>query len=281
MKFNRIMADMGVEANVPGGGEAPAASQHPRRRRRSRAGSLAAHPAFVLLLATWGAALAGLGVLVMPVSSTARIALLSGLDALGAAAHPVIAAIAALAGGAFAFGIAQVLSLKARRAKDAPSIVAMARMRPIRPAEELGSESLDAPLETMPLGTRVSDWLAKNAADMPKARAGEEVPAAPRTAQEALGDGAAAIRSRLVRVLGEAEAARAPAGENVGEEPVQDEAPAEGAAAGQSGKRPPELDLAQFAQLPGRNAVWVEGPLPRDMSDRDQQHAEPVHEEPQ
>jgi hypothetical protein len=89
------------------------------------------------------------------------------------------------------FAIAAGASQRVRRFIGEPSVVKRS-VRPIDPVRDLGSNSLDDPLETMPFATPA--W---RDADMP------EVDPEPQTA-------------------------------------------------------PRELNLAEFAELPGRNAVWVE-----------------------
>lgn len=306
--------------------EAEAPHPRPRSPGRARRASIAAQPVFVPLVSGWGAALLGLAVLVLPPAATARAALLTGLDALGAMAHFVFAAVAAMGGGALAFGIARALSRKAKGRSGGLAIIRGARLKgsrgtaaqdtdPINPREELGSESLDAPIVTMPLGIEPEHWLEKagpvaDPADAREARpepAPEDTPerqpgsaAAPQdeSAINATESVAAAVRRRLARVSGAGRTPE-PAGEGSVEarqpEPESgptesaptDSAPtesappesarAQGAAPGAGDPEtgpsvprsppaaPPALDLAQFGALPGRNAVWVEGPLPEEF----------------
>jgi hypothetical protein len=91
-------------------------------------------------------------------------------------------------------------------------------LRPIDPAEDLGLESLDAPLS--------ADFFARSNAWLP------DQPADEMLAQEAAAE--------LAAVRAEAGAKTPP---------------------------PRELDLAEFAILPGRNAVWVEDPAPNSAAD--------------
>lgn len=173
----------------------------PRRRQRQ---ALAAHPAFAPLLGSWGTALAGLSVMVLPapviapviVPIIASISAGSGLQVSGFLMQLLIAGLAALLLGGALFLIAGQLARKARRSSATPSIVslAMRHVNPIDPQRELGSASLDEPVKAMPFA-------------------------------------AAAPEQPLV---------------------AEDEPPA--------AELPPPraLDLSEFAQLPGRNAVWVE-----------------------
>ncbi|QIQ87328.1 hypothetical protein [Erythrobacter sp.] len=267
MKPGHIMARLKTPlmAGRDATGRHEAEASPPRRRseRRARRASLAAHPAFVPLVALWGAALFGLAVLVLPPAATARAALLTGLDALGAMAHFLFAALAAMAGGALAFGIARALSHKAKARSGGPAIVLSARRKmspdtatqatdPINPREELGSESLDAPLEDMPLGMEAGDWLDEaDTLDTAENRAEEAGQAGPQPAAEPDSAPNEAPDSAGTDAGAAAETARRESAS---------------AATGELQTTPPSLDLAGFAALPGRNAVWVEGPLPDGLA---------------
>jgi hypothetical protein len=183
-----------------------------RRRQRKQStsgkrtpGSLAAHGAFAPILGLWGAALGGLATLVLPHALIASLVTQTGLAAYSGLAQPVLAGLAALVLGGVMFAIAAMITRRARRRADTPSIAEVAgrRVRPIDPARDLGSRSLDDPLETMPFATPA--WQLEPRQPEPELHAPEPEP-----------------------------------------QPEPD-MPA-----------PVELDLAQFAELPGRNAVWVE-----------------------
>lgn len=164
-------------------GESSAAPRKPQ--------TLAQHRAFAPLLGLWGAALAGLSILVLPASLVANAVKGSGLMLLGNQAQLVLAVLAALLLGGVLYFIAGGWKREARRSADAPSIVAMAarHIRAIDPQRDLGSASFDEPVA--------------------------DVPFAPK-------------------------------------QPVQP------APAIQDAPPPLALDLSEFAELPGRNAVWVE-----------------------
>ena len=93
-----------------------------------RKAPLASHPAFVQMLAIWGAALAG--------------------SSLVAARMPwTLAAIAAVLGGAIMLGTGMLLRGRAVPKKPAlTDETGLDEIEPIVPALELGSESLDAPI---------------------------------------------------------------------------------------------------------------------------------------
>lgn len=169
---------------------------------------LSAHPAFAPVMGLWGAALAGLSVMVMPASLIAGAAKGTGLMLLGDHAQPVLAALGAVVLGSALYLVSGGVRREVRRYADAPSIVATAarHVRAIDPQRDLGSASLDEPLAAMPFA--------------------EARPFRPRH-----------------------------------EEPVLAEAPV-------------ELDLAAFAELPGRNAVWVEEPATAPVAAKPQPEPE-------
>jgi hypothetical protein len=169
------------------------------RERRARR-PLPANPLFPAVLGIWGFALGGLVTLVLPRDLVLAGAAKAGLGALGVHAPFALAGLAAVLLGGALFLAARALARKVKRRGAPPSLAAMAvrHVRTIDPASELGSGSLDEPVETIPL-----------AAMMHEARSGAD--SDPAT-------------------------------------PEQDLSPA------------PSLTLAEFAALPGRNAVWVEEP---------------------
>ena len=116
---------------------------------------LALHPLFGIVLGLWGAALGGLVTLVLPRDLVLVVAAKAGLAASGANAPYVLAAIAALVLGGAMFALAGLFTraaIKSRRAGNTPSLAAQAvrHVQTIDPASELGSSSLDEPVETMP-----------------------------------------------------------------------------------------------------------------------------------
>jgi hypothetical protein len=173
-----------------------------------RAGSglwagLAAHPAFAPIMGLWGAALAGLVILVLPAAAVTSALEGTGLAALGARAQLVLAGGGAVVLGCVLFIIAYSLPRSGQPGAGQPRAddrtgwdeadAAPQPLRPIDPALDLGSLSFDDPLDHMPFA-------------------------------------ASAIA---------AEADLAP---------------------------PLALDLAEFAELPGRNAVWVEAPATAELA---------------
>lgn len=126
--------------------------QRNHKVRRRQTSTLAAHPAFAPMLGIWGAALAGLSIMVLPAPVMVGASKGTGLVLLGSHAQVVLAVLAALLLGASLFIIATQLNRKACRRSDSPSIVSLAarRVHTIDPARELGSLRLDDPVEAVP-----------------------------------------------------------------------------------------------------------------------------------
>jgi hypothetical protein len=179
-----------------------------RGARRSRP-TVRAHALFVPILAFWGALLGGLVTLVLPAGAVLAAAANIGLGALDEMSRFILAGVAALVIGSVMLVIGRLLASKADPRKDMPAIASMVvrQVRTIDPASELGSDSFDAPVETIPFAA------------------------------------AEAQREPVAKL--------APEPEPVALAEVPAPAPAS----------PQELDLAQFAALAGRNAVWIEEPV--------------------
>lgn len=131
----------------------------PRRRPGSRGPGflrsirrLAGHSIFVPALTIWGAAMGGLSVMMLPAYTIVRIMILAQLSALGNSAQYVFAGLAAFIGAAICWTFSTLLRSLLVRDPYKRSVVNMAarRVRPIDPSEELGSDSLDAPIEEVP-----------------------------------------------------------------------------------------------------------------------------------
>lgn len=184
-------------------------------------GTLVANKAFAPMLGLWGALLGGLVIMVLPpmvISAATKGTLIATFDL---PTQATIAGCIAVVLGTVLFLVAAAQSTEARHRRPSNSIVGAVsrRVRPIDPVRDLGSKSLDDPIETMPFATPA--WR--------DAEVGEPAPAP------------ASMAKRDPEPEPKPEPVAAPA---VAEESV-----------------PLALDLAQFAELPGRNAVWVEEPL--------------------
>lgn len=195
-----------------------------RARSKPRgAGGLVSHRVFAPTLGLWGAMLGGLAVLVLPpviVETATRGTLIA---TFGLPVQMTIAALAAVVLGGGLFAMAFTVSRAARRRAKSFSIAELAgrRLRPIDPVRDLGTNSIDDPIDTIPFATPA--W---------------------RDAAEA--ETVVASEPELEAEVCEAEVPAAPR----------------------------SLDLSEFAELPGRNAVWVEEPAPF-AEDRSELEAQP------
>ncbi len=153
------------------GGKEPAAKGRSDARGSSRSlpgialptRQVIAHPRFVITLTIWGAAMGALGVLALSSVDIARISMVANLGALGALARFLYAAIAAAIGGITLFAAASLVArfLSPRGRSCFFASLGEERIRPIDPATELGSESLDAPLERTPFSRRQEEPLER------------------------------------------------------------------------------------------------------------------------
>lgn len=305
-------------------------------RPRGRYAALAAHASFVPMVTAWGAALLGLAVIVLPAAIIARMNMVTGLSSMGGSAQFIYAGAAALLGGGIAFLIAGAMREKSRSADQGKSIASAVnsrRVNPIDPATDLGSASLDAPIEEMPFGVDsledefAEDEVSAEFEELPAGTAKKRQPTlgelskrgyemeAPedRASDDDDGDEVRITRKHFQTALIETcegatcEAAPAAKAEKPAPEPepikepnpVKEDtdmaqvmlkakpagqskvigrpgsqgswsltqfAPAEESAAKAPQQevaatvtdKPRELDLSEFAQIPGRNAVWVE-----------------------
>ncbi len=120
---------------------------------------IASHPIFKPALIGWAALVVALVILILPEQLIARFALLTGLSILGDNARYILAVIGGIIGGGIGFALAALVKSsltrnKAEVADDAEtdaqtefSINEDGDIQPIDPAAELGSASLDAPIE--------------------------------------------------------------------------------------------------------------------------------------
>lgn len=179
-----------------------------RRQRRTgrsaNSASLAAHRAFAPLLGLWGALLGGLVVIVLPSWLVERALAGTVIGRLNLPVQPLLAGTCAVLLGLLLYAVAARVHARAAREASADSAAdeTERQVTPISPLQDLGTRSLDDPLETIPF---TPSQVPETDSDVAIARS------------------------------------------DPSEKP--DHAPA-----------PVELDLAEFAALPTRNAVWVEEP---------------------
>ncbi len=202
------------------------AKQHRNRGRKPIGGALVANKAFAPILGLWGALLGGLVVLVLPpmlINAATKGTLISTFDL---PTQTTMAIAAAVVLGTLLFLAAAARSTEARQYQTPKSnnIVSAVsrRVRPIDPVRDLGTKSLDDPIETMPFASPA--WRDADVSELAPAPAPASAP----------------VLNREPEPTSQPEPQVAPV---VAEQNV-----------------PLALDLAQFAELPGRNAVWVEEP---------------------
>lgn len=235
---------------------------------RNRQG-LVASRFFAPAVGVWGAALGGLAVMVMPESVLLSVTEGTLIATYDVPLQPLVAGVMAFALGGLLFAIAASRSARARRQSNPASIVngISRKVSPIDPARDLGSTSIDDPVETMPFVSPA--W---RDADVPdhhdeEPDDGMVVPhfmrhAMPEPEDEAEFDSwhepdAAALREVP------AEAPDAQPLPHAISDPLADPEPAPALPE----SVPIALDLAEFAELPGRNAVWVEEPAAPAVSE--------------
>lgn len=206
----------------------PEGSASAMHKSKPKKASIASWRFFVPLIALWGAALGALSVLVLPISLVLRIAMATGLSGLGASAAYVFAALAALAIGAIAVFAAIAFKRSELGFESAFASVRGTKrdIEPIDPTEELGSDSLDAPIEIEPL--LVSEIDPEFDQEIAALKAGPV-------------RGNEAGRDENLLYLVE---------DQICEAAESDEFDVPGS--------PRELNLAEFAEMPGRNGVWIE-----------------------
>lgn len=187
-----------------------------------------AHRTFAPLVGLWGAALGGSAVMVMPASLIEAAIRGTPITAYDLPVQAIMACGTALATGLITFALAAAKSAGARSNPDQgfQDDTDAPRVRPIDPARDLGTNSLDDPLDAMPFTTpawRDADDDEAESESLPLPRfmspSFDEPGSFPEPADEA----------NTRTTTGDANAPR-------------------------------ELDLSEFGALPGRNAVWVEEP---------------------
>jgi hypothetical protein len=241
-----------AQRNRKGGAQS---GKRPHRTANHARLRLFAHPLFAPGVSMWAALLGGLVVTVLPVELIAALTEGTMIATFDVPMKPLLAGGLSLVLGIVVFVIAARRSAKARRRLN-PYAVGNAvsrKVNPIDPARDLGSTSIDDPIETMPFASPAwrdadldahgedEDW------DVSGADADFIAPApAWREAELRAGD------NRLPWPT------MTPSASAVAREPAPEFALPPASAA----KAPRELDLAAFAQVPGRNAVWVETPSP-------------------
>lgn len=222
-------------------GQTDRAKQQRKRggNRKRLFGTLVANKAFAPILGLWGALLGGLVIMVLPpvlISATTKGTLIATFDM---PTQATIAGCIALTLGIVLFLVAAAKSTEAQRSRPSNSIIGAVsrRVRPIDPVRDLGTKSLDDPIETMPFASPA--WRDAELSEPAPAPDPASAPLATRNPAP------------------EPEPKPEPELEH---EPEPEPEPVAASTVPEQSV-PLALDLAQFAELPGRNAVWVEEPL--------------------
>jgi hypothetical protein len=260
-----------------------------RKRKKKVKASVATHRAFVPILVLWGAALFGLAVIVMPQPVIDRFSALSDGSLSGASARFAFAGVAALSGAALAFvagGALRSWALRNDSERPIAAAVHSRRVRPIDPANELGSASLDAPIEGIPFANGAEEaefeTFAETAEDIAApdeeskreptlgelAQRGYEMEApeeviAKGKSKKGQDDEIAFTHKQFQGALIEScEGATCEASTAQAEDPGAGVARHPASPVVEKRRQPAaprSLGLEEFGALPGRNAVWVDG----------------------
>lgn len=261
--------------------EAGPAPMKRKRKGRSPFTAIASHRAFLPILALWGASLLGLIMMVLPDRVIASIPALTGIEMSLMSARFGLAFVASLAGGLLGLVLGGALRSQALKEKsDEGAVISAFKARavqPIDPSTDLGSDSLDAPFEATEEVTDDTVSAAQTAAAAPESpaereptlgelsRRGYELEA-PETPQDddprGKEGGWSFTRKHFKEALIEScEGATCEAAETFAPAPNLK-------AVATTAARPREMGLAEFGDLPGRNAVWVEDPASSGLQSR-------------
>lgn len=202
----------------------------PRRTR-----PVTAHPAFPVLFGIWGAGIGALAVMVLPDSLIEAATTAAASDVLISEAR---LALSGALGVMLGLGCLMLGQLAGRRHCAALKARSGYKSRLIDPVADLGSASLDAPL-----GLKKGAWTERGKDHK------DDVDA------DSPANDTAWLPVFLGEVQDEATSFEAASAAKLASPPAA-------ASDDQSIAPPPrEVDLSTFAQLPGRNAVWVEEPV--------------------
>ncbi len=239
--------------------------QHGRATPADRLQALAAQPVFAPMLGIWGAALAGLSIMVLPARLFASASQNTGPALLGNLGQPICAVLGALVLGGALFLIANRMHLQARPgAEPLASTAQVARgVDTIDPQRDLGSVCLDEPVGDVPFA---AETLHNRAAGPSATTATPQTPPLPGADRP------------LPRALDLAEFALLPGrnGAWIEDQPAQadaDAAPPAAAFAGQPLRLAPEL-----ASRPTAKAFARTAPTHPSAAALEQLRATPTHE---
>ncbi|NQZ46752.1 MAG: hypothetical protein HRT63_04405, partial [Erythrobacter sp.] len=120
-----------------------------RRKRTAQKPTIAQHRIFVPMVTIWAAAMAGVSIIVLPQSTIDSFTATAGLGSFDPLVRYGLAGVCGLLGGAL--GLVAGLAIHSRAMAARKTSIAGAyvkrKLRPIDPLNDLGSASLDAPLD--------------------------------------------------------------------------------------------------------------------------------------
>ena len=221
--------------------------QRKQSKKAPNVRSIAKHKAFVPILAVWGAVLLGGTVIVLPADLVSGVSNSIGLGALGGFAHAVVALMAAVMGGLIGFLCASTIQRRTSGSTEVAKVEDEFDL--IDPATDLGSSSLDDPVEEMPFAKEGDGAIDKDLADLLDYADNSDPGTGRRRSLEQLVSAQEQPEDELLlsKPL----------------DPFEDgEAELEaGSEDGSSEDTPRELGLEEFAALPGLDGVWIEAPI--------------------
>lgn len=261
--------------------------------------SVPKHRAFVPMVTIWGGLLLALMIAVLPDQPIARVSSLTGIYLPLLITRIILAAGIGLAGALLGYIVASALSHRTKLMDGEGGLVFTLKSRdvqPINPVSDLGSESLDAPFEetpshglaepaefpeaddTSPAFETAGEWVGERVGERVGDQAGQREPKLGELAQRgydipapedfegeasraAKGEWAFTRKHFKDALIESCEGATCEAAQTPDAVHVSD------TLANLRNPKPRALDLSEFASLPERNGVWVEGetakPVPR------------------
>lgn len=269
---------------VENGKSAPR-KQKSSARKASSFLSVPKHRAFVPMVTIWGGLLLALMTAVLPDQPIARVSSLTGIYLPLLMMRIILAVGFGLAGALLGYIVASALSHRTKLMDGEGGLVFALKSRelqPINPAADLGSESLDAPLEETPsrgsaefsevedadpafeqVGEAAGDEFSQREPKLGElAQRGYDIEApedfGDEASRNAKGEWAFTRKHFKDALIESCEGATCEAAQTP--DSVQTPLTAQDAHVGTMvrNQKPRALDLSEFASLPERNGVWVE-----------------------
>lgn len=236
-------------------------STEPMQDPASQSGRFAivSHSVFKPAMMGWAGAILAAIVLILPAASIARLTALTGLGMLGDFSRVLFAVIGAVVGAGLGYALAAALQNKGERAEDnddwdhaeLEEDTSDESVQPIDPAAELGTESLDAPIE-------FADYEELEEAEIEPATVAEPQESEGGSKQPVSLPDAMGVQTALDALIASTSGAPNEPLTNDPENPeaLETKAIHEGATLPDA---PLAMGLDEFAAMPGRDGVWVDG----------------------